>query len=89
MKKKTAENKCYSGRNPQAEMLWAEACAIVVVAPSSECGMDFEEKVFLLLSLLEIEINDQNLICAYHSAISSENLDWLIDRITWASTKSA
>lgn len=89
MKKKTAEIKCYSGLTPQAEKLWAEALAVVALAPSTDCGMDFDEKVFLLFSLLGVKINDQNINCAYHSALASENLQWLLDRIAWVSSKSA
>lgn len=89
MKKTTAEIKCYSGLNPQAEKLWAEAIAVVAAAPSSECGMNFDEKAFILFSLLGIDINDQNLKCAYHSALSAESLAWLLDRIAWVTSRSA
>lgn len=88
MKKKTAEIKCYSGLNPQTEKLWAEAIAIVAAAPSRNCGVDFDEKVYLLFALLGIEINNQNLNCAYHSALAGESFEWLLDRLQWASSKS-
>lgn len=88
MAKTPVQNRCLRIQ-PAAEKLWTEALAIVAVAPSSNCGVDFDEKVFLLFTLLGIEINDQNLNCAFHSALANESIEWLLDRLQWVASKSA
>lgn len=88
MAKTPVQNRCLRIQ-PAAEKLWNEALGIIADAPSSNCGMDFDEKVFLLFSLLGIEINDRSMNCAYHSALAAESLQWLLDRIQWASSRSA
>ena len=75
--------------HPHAEKLWSEALEIVRRAPAVSLGLDFEEKIFLLFSLIEVEINSTTISVAYHSALSSEDLSWLHDRLAHELSKSA
>ncbi len=63
------------------ETLWSEALQIVKQALLPGSSIELEEKLYLVLILLEVDITDENLVEAYRSAVGGEPLQWLIERL--------
>lgn len=72
-----------------AERLWAEAIEVVRRAPQTMLALEFEEKVFLLFSLIGVAIDEQTICVAYHSALSGEDLEWLKSRLDHELSKAS
>jgi hypothetical protein len=64
-----------------ADKFWAEAIAIVQAAPRVGSNLELEERLSLVLLLLEFDLSNENYVEAYRSALNGEPLEWLIERL--------